>query len=84
MSSQLDDANAAMSELSVAQKAEQLSECCKYWPACTNGDECAYCHLVSPCKAFSNCKFAEKCFVCPLNLKPVTDTQSYLAEDCEV
>lgn len=24
-------------------------------------DECAYHHPVSPCKAFPNCKFAEKC-----------------------
>uniref|UniRef100_A0ABI7YWA5 Zinc finger CCCH domain-containing protein 14 n=1 Tax=Felis catus TaxID=9685 RepID=A0ABI7YWA5_FELCA len=69
-----------MSELSVAQKPEKLLERCKYWPACKNGDECAYHHPVSPCKAFPNCKFAEK--YCPfthmsrripvLPLKPVT------------
>uniref|UniRef100_A0A667IKL4 Zinc finger CCCH domain-containing protein 14 n=1 Tax=Lynx canadensis TaxID=61383 RepID=A0A667IKL4_LYNCA len=69
-----------MSELSVAQKPEKLLERCKYWPACENGDECAYHHPVSPCKAFPNCKFAEK--YCPfthmsrripvLPLKPVT------------
>ena len=43
-----------------AGKPEKLLEHCKYWPACKNGDECAYHHPVSPCKAFSNCKFAEK------------------------
>uniref|UniRef100_A0A8C0KW04 Zinc finger CCCH domain-containing protein 14 n=3 Tax=Canis lupus dingo TaxID=286419 RepID=A0A8C0KW04_CANLU len=55
MSRQLDDPNgsflnAEMSELSVVQKPEKLLERCKYWPACKNGDECAYHHPVSPCK----------------------------------
>ncbi|XP_073751823.1 zinc finger CCCH domain-containing protein 14 isoform X9 [Callorhinus ursinus] len=55
MSRQLDDpngsfSNAEMSELSVVQKPEKLLERCKYWPACKNGDECAYHHPVSPCK----------------------------------
>ncbi|KAM9229035.1 LOW QUALITY PROTEIN: zinc finger CCCH domain-containing protein 14-like [Dugong dugon] len=55
---------AEMSELSVAQRPEKLLEHCKYRPACKNGDECAYHHPVSRCKAFANCKFAEK-FVHP-------------------
>ncbi|KAB0376536.1 hypothetical protein FD755_010980 [Muntiacus reevesi] len=59
-----------MSELSVAQKPEKLLERCKYWPACKNGDKCAYHHPVSPCKAFPNCKFAEKTPALPP--KPVT------------
>ena len=55
LSRQLEDpdgsfANAELSELSVAQKPEKLLERCKYWPACKNGDECAYHHPVSPCK----------------------------------
>ncbi|XP_027428231.1 zinc finger CCCH domain-containing protein 14 isoform X11 [Zalophus californianus] len=55
MSRQLDDpngsfSNAEMSELGVVQKPEKLLERCKYWPACKNGDECAYHHPVSPCK----------------------------------
>uniref|UniRef100_A0A2K5S566 Zinc finger CCCH domain-containing protein 14 n=1 Tax=Cebus imitator TaxID=2715852 RepID=A0A2K5S566_CEBIM len=54
--------NADMSELSMAQKPEKLLERCKYWPVCKNGDECAYHHPISPCKAFPNCKFAEKMF----------------------
>ncbi|XP_030175613.1 zinc finger CCCH domain-containing protein 14 isoform X4 [Lynx canadensis] len=69
MSRQLDDPNAEMSELSVAQKPEKLLERCKYWPACKNGDECAYHHPVSPCKAFPNCKFAEKCLFVHPNCK---------------
>ena len=60
MAETLQISQAEMSELSVAQKPEKLLERCKYWPACKNGDECAYHHPVSPCKAFSNCKFAEK------------------------
>ncbi|XP_029807627.1 zinc finger CCCH domain-containing protein 14 isoform X4 [Suricata suricatta] len=69
MSRQLEDPNAEMSELSVAQKPEKLLERCKYWPACKNGDECAYHHPVSPCKAFPNCKFAEKCLFVHPNCK---------------
>ena len=60
MAETLQISQAEMSELSVAQKPEKLLEHCKYWPACKNGDECAYHHPMSPCKAFSNCKFAEK------------------------
>ncbi|XP_037359632.1 zinc finger CCCH domain-containing protein 14 isoform X3 [Talpa occidentalis] len=69
MSRQLDDPNAEMSDLSMAQKPEKLLERCKYWPACKNGDECAYHHPVSPCKAFPNCKFAEKCLFVHPNCK---------------
>ncbi|XP_011355427.1 zinc finger CCCH domain-containing protein 14 isoform X2 [Pteropus medius] len=74
MSRQLDDpdgsfSNAEMSELSLAQKPEKLLERCKYWPACKNGDECAYHHPISPCKAFPSCKFAEKCLFIHPNCK---------------
>ncbi|XP_065797767.1 zinc finger CCCH domain-containing protein 14 isoform X2 [Muntiacus reevesi] len=74
LSRQLEDpdgsfANAEMSELSVAQKPEKLLERCKYWPACRNGDACAYHHPASPCKAFPNCKFAEKCLFVHPNCK---------------
>nr|KAF6503544.1 zinc finger CCCH-type containing 14 [Molossus molossus] len=69
MSRQLDDPDAEISELSVAQKPEKLLERCKYWPACKNGDDCAYHHPVSPCKAFPNCKFAEKCLFVHPNCK---------------
>ena len=62
-------ANAEMSELSVAQKPEKLLGSCEYRPACKNGDECAYHHPVSPCKAFPNCKFAEKCLFVHPNCK---------------
>ncbi|XP_024853211.1 zinc finger CCCH domain-containing protein 14 isoform X6 [Bos indicus x Bos taurus] len=65
----VDERQAEMSELSVAQKPEKLLERCKYWPACKNGDECAYHHPVSPCKAFPNCKFAEKCLFVHPNCK---------------
>nr|KAF6488479.1 zinc finger CCCH-type containing 14 [Rousettus aegyptiacus] len=60
---------AEMSELSLPQKPEKLLERCKYWPACKNGDECAYHHPVSPCKAFPSCKFAEKCLFIHPNCK---------------
>ncbi|KAM8780429.1 zinc finger CCCH domain-containing protein 14 isoform 2-T2 [Rhynchonycteris naso] len=69
MNRQLDDPDAELSELSVAQKPDKLLERCKYWPACKNGDECAYHHPVSPCKAFPNCKFAEKCLFIHPNCK---------------
>ncbi|XP_033047554.1 zinc finger CCCH domain-containing protein 14 isoform X4 [Trachypithecus francoisi] len=69
LSRQLEDPNAEMSELSMAQKPEKLLERCKYWPACKNGDECAYHHPISPCKAFPNCKFAEKCLFVHPNCK---------------
>ncbi|KAB0357293.1 hypothetical protein FD754_001449, partial [Muntiacus muntjak] len=65
----IDKSQAEMSELGVAQKPEKLLERCKYWPACKNGDAYAYHHLVSPCKAFPNCKFAEKCLFVHPNCK---------------
>uniref|UniRef100_A0A2K5DWT3 Zinc finger CCCH domain-containing protein 14 n=1 Tax=Aotus nancymaae TaxID=37293 RepID=A0A2K5DWT3_AOTNA len=48
------------SELSMTQKPEKLLERCQYWPACKNGDQCAYQHPISPCKAFPNCKSCMK------------------------
>ncbi|XP_065797769.1 zinc finger CCCH domain-containing protein 14 isoform X4 [Muntiacus reevesi] len=69
MAETLQISQAEMSELSVAQKPEKLLERCKYWPACRNGDACAYHHPASPCKAFPNCKFAEKCLFVHPNCK---------------
>uniref|UniRef100_A0A8C5L991 Zinc finger CCCH domain-containing protein 14 n=1 Tax=Jaculus jaculus TaxID=51337 RepID=A0A8C5L991_JACJA len=74
MSRQLEDpdgsfSNAEMGDLNMAQKPDKLLECCKYWHACKNGDECAYHHPVLPCKAFPNCKFAEKCLFMHPNCK---------------
>jgi hypothetical protein len=53
----------------VAQKPERLLERCKSWPACKNGDDRVYHHPISPCKAFPNCKFAEKCLFVHPNCK---------------
>ncbi|XP_021567283.1 zinc finger CCCH domain-containing protein 14 isoform X4 [Carlito syrichta] len=58
-----------MSDPSGAPKPELLPERCKYWPACRNGSECAYHHPAAPCKAFPNCKFAEKCLFIHPNCK---------------
>ncbi|XP_011355428.1 zinc finger CCCH domain-containing protein 14 isoform X3 [Pteropus medius] len=69
MAETLQMSQAEMSELSLAQKPEKLLERCKYWPACKNGDECAYHHPISPCKAFPSCKFAEKCLFIHPNCK---------------
>ncbi|XP_015979283.1 zinc finger CCCH domain-containing protein 14 isoform X3 [Rousettus aegyptiacus] len=69
MAETLQMSQAEMSELSLPQKPEKLLERCKYWPACKNGDECAYHHPVSPCKAFPSCKFAEKCLFIHPNCK---------------
>lgn len=41
---------AEMEEMAVLQKAEKVPERCKYWPACKNGDECAFHHPTLPCK----------------------------------
>ncbi|XP_021567284.1 zinc finger CCCH domain-containing protein 14 isoform X5 [Carlito syrichta] len=60
---------AEMSDPSGAPKPELLPERCKYWPACRNGSECAYHHPAAPCKAFPNCKFAEKCLFIHPNCK---------------
>ncbi|XP_008054754.1 zinc finger CCCH domain-containing protein 14 isoform X2 [Carlito syrichta] len=61
--------DAEMSDPSGAPKPELLPERCKYWPACRNGSECAYHHPAAPCKAFPNCKFAEKCLFIHPNCK---------------
>ncbi|XP_075782858.1 zinc finger CCCH domain-containing protein 14 isoform X3 [Pelodiscus sinensis] len=58
-----------MEELTVLQKQEKVLERCKYWPACKNGDECAYHHPTLPCKVFPSCKFADKCLFIHPNCK---------------
>jgi hypothetical protein len=60
---------AEMSELSLAQKPEKLLKHCKYWSAYKNWDEYVYHHSIVSCKAFLNCKFAEKCLLAHLNCK---------------
>uniref|UniRef100_A0A8D0H6I2 Zinc finger CCCH domain-containing protein 14 n=1 Tax=Sphenodon punctatus TaxID=8508 RepID=A0A8D0H6I2_SPHPU len=58
-----------MEDVSMPQKQEKVPERCKYWPACKNGDECAYHHPTLPCKLFPSCKFAEKCLFIHPNCK---------------
>lgn len=55
--------------MSIIQKAEKVPERCKYWPACKNGDECAFHHPMLSCKVFPNCKFADKCLFIHPNCK---------------
>ncbi|XP_060117499.1 zinc finger CCCH domain-containing protein 14 isoform X2 [Heteronotia binoei] len=68
ISRQLESAD-EIAEMASLQKAEKVSERCKYWPACKNGDECAFHHPTLPCKAFPNCKFADKCLFIHPNCK---------------
>ncbi|XP_053141456.1 zinc finger CCCH domain-containing protein 14 isoform X1 [Hemicordylus capensis] len=66
---QLESTDVEMEEAGVLQKAERAPERCKYWPACKNGDECAFHHPTLPCKVFPNCKFADKCLFIHPNCK---------------
>nr|XP_006131738.1 zinc finger CCCH domain-containing protein 14 isoform X2 [Pelodiscus sinensis] len=66
---QLESPYVEMEELTVLQKQEKVLERCKYWPACKNGDECAYHHPTLPCKVFPSCKFADKCLFIHPNCK---------------
>ncbi|XP_078516144.1 zinc finger CCCH domain-containing protein 14 isoform X1 [Lissotriton helveticus] len=52
-----------------APAKQKISERCKYWPACKNGDTCVYHHPTAPCKAFPKCRFAEKCLFIHPNCK---------------
>uniref|UniRef100_A0A8C3RRQ9 Zinc finger CCCH domain-containing protein 14 n=1 Tax=Chelydra serpentina TaxID=8475 RepID=A0A8C3RRQ9_CHESE len=69
ISRQLESPYVEMEELTVPQKQEKVLERCKYWPACKNGDECAYHHPTLPCKVFPSCKFADKCLFIHPNCK---------------
>ncbi|XP_050809217.1 zinc finger CCCH domain-containing protein 14 isoform X1 [Gopherus flavomarginatus] len=69
ISRQLESPYVEMEELTVLQKQEKVLERCKYWPACKNGDECAYHHPTLPCKVFPSCKFADKCLFIHPNCK---------------
>ncbi|XP_074852750.1 zinc finger CCCH domain-containing protein 14 isoform X2 [Carettochelys insculpta] len=69
ISRQLDSSYVEMEELTMLQKQERVLERCKYWPACKNGDECAYHHPTLPCKVFPSCKFADKCLFIHPNCK---------------
>ncbi|XP_067412446.1 zinc finger CCCH domain-containing protein 14 isoform X3 [Emydura macquarii macquarii] len=66
---QLESPDVEMEELTVLQQQEKVLERCKYWPACKNGDECAYHHPTLSCKVFPNCKFADKCLFIHPNCK---------------
>uniref|UniRef100_A0A7M4EF62 Zinc finger CCCH domain-containing protein 14 n=1 Tax=Crocodylus porosus TaxID=8502 RepID=A0A7M4EF62_CROPO len=66
---QLGSPEVEIEQMSVPQKQEKVLERCKYWPACKNGDECAYHHPTLPCKVFPNCKFADKCLFIHPNCK---------------
>ncbi|XP_042293837.1 zinc finger CCCH domain-containing protein 14 isoform X2 [Sceloporus undulatus] len=68
ISRQLETAD-EMEEVGALHKAEKVLERCKYWPACKNGDECAFHHPTLPCKVFPNCKFADKCLFIHPNCK---------------
>lgn len=69
ISRQLESADVEMEDVSIIQKAEKVPERCKYWPACKNGDECAFHHPMLSCKVFPNCKFADKCLFIHPNCK---------------
>ncbi|XP_039189393.1 zinc finger CCCH domain-containing protein 14 isoform X1 [Crotalus tigris] len=69
ISRQLDSTDVEMEEIGFLQKMEKVPERCKYWPACKNGDECAFHHPTLPCKVFPSCKFADKCLFIHPNCK---------------
>uniref|UniRef100_A0A8D0BZV4 Zinc finger CCCH domain-containing protein 14 n=1 Tax=Salvator merianae TaxID=96440 RepID=A0A8D0BZV4_SALMN len=69
ISRQLENTDVEMEEVGVIHKVEKVPERCKYWPACKNGDECAFHHPTQPCKVFPNCKFADKCLFIHPNCK---------------
>ncbi|KAJ7345090.1 hypothetical protein JRQ81_001040 [Phrynocephalus forsythii] len=69
ISRQLESADVEMQEVGIMHKVEKVPERCKYWPACKNGDECAFHHPTQPCKIFPNCKFADKCLFIHPNCK---------------
>ncbi|XP_003386363.2 PREDICTED: zinc finger CCCH domain-containing protein 14-like [Amphimedon queenslandica] len=54
-------------EESARQGKGGLSERCRFWPNCKNGDSCPFHHPTVPCRMFPNCKFGQKCcFVHPV------------------
>nr|XP_020667077.1 zinc finger CCCH domain-containing protein 14 isoform X3 [Pogona vitticeps] len=69
ISRQLESTDVEMQEVGILHKVEKVPERCKYWPACKNGDECAFHHPTLPCKIFPNCKFADKCLFIHPNCK---------------
>ncbi|XP_034963475.1 zinc finger CCCH domain-containing protein 14 [Zootoca vivipara] len=69
ISRQLESTDVEMEDVGALHKAEKVPERCKYWPACKNGDECAFHHPTLPCKVFPNCKFADKCLFIHPNCK---------------
>ncbi|XP_043929834.1 zinc finger CCCH domain-containing protein 14 isoform X2 [Protopterus annectens] len=67
--SQIADPDVIMEDVSDEAKRQKLSERCRYWPACKNGDSCIYHHPTTPCKTFPKCKFADKCLFIHPNCK---------------
>lgn len=67
--SQITDTDVIMEDVNAAAKQQKLSERCKYWPACKNGDACVYHHPTTLCKTFPKCKFADKCLFIHPNCK---------------
>ncbi|KAF7251685.1 Zinc finger CCCH domain-containing protein 14 [Varanus komodoensis] len=53
ISRQLESTDVEMESVSIPHKVEKVPERCKYWPACKNGDECAFHHPTLPCKSVS-------------------------------
>lgn len=48
---------------------QMISERCRFWPACANGNECQFIHPSIPCKTFPYCKFGDKCLYIHPNCK---------------
>ncbi|KAL4237740.1 hypothetical protein ACF0H5_002453 [Mactra antiquata] len=38
-----------------------FNERCRFWPTCSNGNNCQFIHPSVPCRTFPYCKFGDKC-----------------------
>ncbi|XP_060070875.1 zinc finger CCCH domain-containing protein 14-like [Ylistrum balloti] len=50
-------------------KKAKMTERCRFWPACVNGNACTYHHPTVPCKMFPQCKFGDRCLFIHPNCK---------------
>ncbi|XP_033736179.1 zinc finger CCCH domain-containing protein 14-like [Pecten maximus] len=50
-------------------KKAKMTERCRFWPACVNGNSCTYHHPTVPCKMFPQCKFGDRCLFIHPNCK---------------
>lgn len=50
-------------------KKAKMSERCRFWPACVNGNSCTFHHPTVPCKMFPQCKFGDRCLFIHPNCK---------------